>query len=125
MTSSDPETAAPPRTCPDGGTCHHWCAVLRPCFRVLCCGPLSGVFPGNVWPQDVRQIALELDGKGPSTRKCARCGRTLVAEDEQGWYYQTPVSDPNTPGLTFMDRVHGCDGQSHDVILPEPAPKEG
>ena len=59
--SDRPETAAPPRTCPDEGTCHHWCQPGRPCFRVLCCGPLSGVYPGDAWPQDVREIALELD----------------------------------------------------------------
>ncbi|MFC9432755.1 hypothetical protein [Nocardia sp. NPDC057030] len=38
--------------CPDGGTCHHVCAPAD-CFRVRCCGPLSGVFPGDTWPADV------------------------------------------------------------------------
>jgi len=37
------------RTCPDQGTCHHECGADQ-CFRVQCCGPLSGVFPGNRWP---------------------------------------------------------------------------
>jgi hypothetical protein len=41
------------RVCPDGGTCHHSCT--RPtCFRVEHCGPLSGVFPGDEWPEGVR-----------------------------------------------------------------------
>lgn len=34
--------------CPDGGTCHHGC--MSGCFRVRCCAPLSGVFPGDEWP---------------------------------------------------------------------------
>jgi len=33
-------------------TCHHECTT-GPCFRVQCCGPLSGVFPGNRWPANV------------------------------------------------------------------------
>ncbi len=37
--------------CPDGGTCHHECASA--CFRVLTCGPLSGVFEGDRWPSVV------------------------------------------------------------------------
>jgi transcriptional regulator with XRE-family HTH domain len=45
------------RACPDRGTCHHQCAVNGPCFRVLCCGPLSGVYPGGRWPQDVLAAA--------------------------------------------------------------------
>lgn len=37
--------------CPDGGVCsHHGCESIG-CFRVQCCAPLSGVFPGNVWPK--------------------------------------------------------------------------
>lgn len=35
-------------TCPDGGTCHHKCLVS--CYRVECCGPLSGVFENDEWP---------------------------------------------------------------------------
>lgn len=41
------------RGCPDGGTCHHAC--LRQCFRVQSCGPLSGVYPDNEWPEDIRR----------------------------------------------------------------------
>jgi hypothetical protein len=48
-------------------------------------------------------------------RECARCHRVLVHEDDQGWYYQAPVTDPEVPGLVFMDRVHECeDDQPHD-----------
>ncbi len=35
--------------CPDDGACHHGC-VWR-CWRVDYCGPLSGVYPGDVWPE--------------------------------------------------------------------------
>ncbi len=38
--------------CPDEGTCHHECGH-GPCFRVLSCEPLSGVFPGDRWPSYV------------------------------------------------------------------------
>lgn len=41
--------------CPDGGTCRHDC-ISSPdplCVRVLTCGPLSGVFPGDRWPDNV------------------------------------------------------------------------
>lgn len=38
--------------CPDEGRCHHSCKESR-CFRVQSCGPLSGVYPDNCWPDDV------------------------------------------------------------------------
>jgi hypothetical protein len=53
-------------------------------------------------------------------RLCARCRRVLVDEDDQGWYYQTPVETPEVPGLILMDRIHQCDGKPHLVIAPEP-----
>jgi hypothetical protein len=45
----NPENASP--RCPDWGTCHHLCTTT--CFRVQCCEPLSGVYPGNQWPRAV------------------------------------------------------------------------
>jgi hypothetical protein len=36
------------RFCPDGGKCHHSCAIG--CFRVETCEPLSGIYPGDEWP---------------------------------------------------------------------------
>lgn len=39
------------KSCPDDGTCHHGCAAS--CFRVQTCGPLSGVFPNNIWPAEI------------------------------------------------------------------------
>lgn len=42
--------------CPDGGACHHMCGYegyTKGCFRVVFAGPLSGVYPGNKWPQSV------------------------------------------------------------------------
>lgn len=57
----------------------------------------------------------------PSERTCTRCHRVLVDEDELGLYYQVPVQEnfgPLYEGgpdniLTFMDRVHECDGKPH------------
>lgn len=47
------------RTCPDEGVCHHGCSLLEACFRVEACGPLSGVFPNNEWPEGVRRLEAE------------------------------------------------------------------
>ena len=39
------------KRCPDDGVCHgHNCAPDN-CMRVYSCGPLSGVFPNNRWPE--------------------------------------------------------------------------
>lgn len=46
-------------TCPDGGPCHHECTGS--CFRVQCCGPLSGVYPGDTWPVEVLAEHRPLD----------------------------------------------------------------
>lgn len=43
--------------CPDGGTCHHACG--HACFRVRTSGPLSGVYPGDRWPFEVRAADVE------------------------------------------------------------------
>jgi hypothetical protein len=60
----DPDTGLPrepvvlePVGCPDGGTCHHECATA--CWRVRWVGPLSGVYPGDRWPAEVRAAAGE------------------------------------------------------------------
>jgi hypothetical protein len=55
----------------------------------------------------------------PAKRTCERCGHVLVGEDEIGPYYQAPVVDQET-GLTFMDRVHTCGGEPHQ--MPGAAP---
>jgi hypothetical protein len=42
--------------CPDEGACHHAC--ITACFRVLVCGPLTGVFPGDQWPAALKERHL-------------------------------------------------------------------
>jgi hypothetical protein len=37
--------------CPDMGVCGHYCRPGTECFRTVHCGPLSGVFPNDEWPQ--------------------------------------------------------------------------
>lgn len=49
------------RICPDGGYCHHECDGPY-CFRVAACGPLSGLYPDNRWPEWI----VELVGTEPS-----------------------------------------------------------
>lgn len=44
-------------TCPDDGTCHHECPSVAACFRVAFCGPLSGSFPGDRWPEGMEAAA--------------------------------------------------------------------
>ena len=39
--------------------------------------------------------------------RCVRCNQP-VFEDDQGLYSQFPVTSPEMPGFTFMDRAHGC-----------------
>ena len=43
--------------CPDDGTCHSVepCGP-RDCYRVKTCGPLTGAFPGDVWPGEVAAL---------------------------------------------------------------------
>ena len=38
---------------------------------------------------------------------CTRCDLP-VFEDDQGLYSQFPVTHPEMPGFTFMDRAHEC-----------------
>lgn len=52
---TEPGTHGAPRAagCPDGGSCHHDCSAGT-CYRVAWCGPLSGRYPGDRWPEDVK-----------------------------------------------------------------------
>lgn len=61
--------------CPDGGYCHGstLAAGSEPCedgacFRVLSAGPLSGVYPGDRWPDLVRATALRARADGIASR---------------------------------------------------------
>lgn len=38
--------------CPDAGRCHHAC--VERCWRVRNAGPITGTFPGDVWPEHVK-----------------------------------------------------------------------
>jgi (2Fe-2S) ferredoxin len=40
-------------TCCDGWPCHHGC--ITGCWRVAYAGPVSGVYPDDVWPTAVRR----------------------------------------------------------------------
>lgn len=44
--------------------------------------------------------------------RCVRCERPIF-EGDTGWYSQEPTTDPEVPGLTFMDRVTDCGGVPH------------
>lgn len=38
--------------CPDDGTCHHLCVGFY-CFRVEACGPMTGMYNNNLWPDEI------------------------------------------------------------------------
>lgn len=44
--------------CPDDGTCHHLCT--SECFRRMWCGPLSGVYPNDMWPTTVTTAPIRI-----------------------------------------------------------------
>lgn len=74
--------------CPDDGTCHHY-GCHDGCFRVRTCGPLSGVYPDDEWPDEVlvannlparSAVALSPEAEAEWWRVLAdRLDRTLVA----------------------------------------------
>ena len=61
--------------CPDGGYCHGsemWVGSTPcaggDCYRVRVSGPLSGVYPGDRWPEVFCPFAG--DGRCPSEPRC-------------------------------------------------------
>ncbi len=61
------------RRCPDGGACHHECDAE--CWRRFHggCEPLSGVFPGDVWPEPPPVTGLTCGERDePDDWPCAR-----------------------------------------------------
>ncbi len=69
--------------CPDGGYCHHGCS--RACFRVLTCGPLSGVWDEDKWPSWIAEA-----------HHARRAVKDLVdeqAEDEGLWFIATTAPE--------------------------------
>ena len=84
-----------------------------------CPPPFCLLQPGHRDLHDIpsgKAVTVDVATVNLAARGCARCRKVLVDQDELGWYYQAPVTDPDVPGLTFMDRVHDCDGEPHEVI---------
>lgn len=83
-----------PGRCPDDGTCHHDC-VVGVCFRVHCCGPLSGVFPDDEWPVEIvktNQVRCSyvIVRKYPEHRYVMsrrQCKRTTTHSDGRCWQH--------------------------------------
>lgn len=71
--------SGPEVSCPDGGACHHGC-LAGPCFRVVYAEPLSGVYPGDRWPDDLAarntqsEFRRDILGLCSSEEPCKRCG---------------------------------------------------
>ena len=62
--------------CPDGGACHHGCGATG-CRRVRTCGPLSGVYDGDDWPDEV--LAKHAPQALQRRRLCRQVRDQLVA----------------------------------------------
>lgn len=71
--------------CPDGGACNHEC--IQACYRVLTCGPLSGVYPGDQWPDEVVAIA----GAGENRAEAERRKQGLDGISPGRWQLKSPV----------------------------------
>lgn len=60
--ADEPGTTVERRRCPDDGRCHHLC--VTGCWRVSWAGPLSGTYPDDHWPEEVRTAhAYRLGGE--------------------------------------------------------------
>ena len=68
--------------CPDEGACHHGCPSAAACFRVACCGPLSGAYPGDRWPDGMAQAAREARSAGPPTAEDFIVGAVTAPEGD-------------------------------------------
>jgi len=68
--------------CPDGGACHHYCRTDEMCFRVETCGPLSGVYAGNRWPDQVVDAELEREADGPPPPTVERMIMRMADDDQ-------------------------------------------
>jgi hypothetical protein len=110
----DPDTGLPrepvvpePVRCPDGGACHHGCATA--CFRVRWMGPLSGVYPGDQWPDDVRAAA----GPAPEPDVVT----ALLSPGTGPAEFRQPAFSDDAP--------YGVDGEWADGTVPAAARKPG
>lgn len=88
------------RICPDGGVCHHECVGLD-CFRTRCCEPLSGVYPGDRWPDWIAGAPMLFVG-GPFD------GRV-----EKVWNFREDVTPDEYEGATSYVRAYE-DGLFHE-----------
>lgn len=75
------------KQCPDRGTCHHDCADQ--CFRVGACDPLTGVYPGDEWPDRVRADHI-----------------TFEAPPRTGLVYRTLIVDRSIEVGSMIKSVH-------------------
>lgn len=95
--------------CPDGGACHHDCGAS--CFRVVGCGPLSGVYPDDMWP-----LALVNQH---------RMARGLDPIIRSGTPYHVRKIKGERPGLPVEPgdsvRMPSLVGKDTWTVLPEPA----
>lgn len=77
--------------CPDGGACHHGCwAADSGCWRVHMAGPLTGVYPGDVWPADVQEQHLAYNGL-----------RDAAPDDPSNQLGMLPASHADRGGVRF------------------------
>jgi hypothetical protein len=77
------------KTCPDGGRCWHHCKDGE-CFRVATCVPLSGVYPDDKWPEDLKPLADRFFAR--SNTEVEKTDISVTRVDEEGGV-KTTVTD--------------------------------
>lgn len=111
-------TAAHYRTegrCPDRGACGHYCAD-GPCWRVSTCGPLSGVYPGNLWPDRIL-TANAVRVTPPKLMMAVHVvpGDEVLLDIDRGRHWLPVTSVSATPGVLRPLGVRYPSGTEHGV----------
>lgn len=116
--NSMPDAVAP-RKCPDDGACHHECT--RTCFRVRHCEPLSGVFPGDTWPEGIHARhtapAAEPIDQGARFRQAQQTRIVKLSADvaDRPVHAQFLADLLDAPPGTDLDDVERPPGLSHGL----------
>lgn len=93
-------------TCPDDARCWHECETG--CFRVTTCGPLSGVYPEDRWPEEVVHAHTEVTFAPDRDTTEAAFDQVIIDTTSRGRGYGkssgTPAlpcdcGEPESPGI--------------------------
>lgn len=118
------DRAARSERCPDGGYCHGsaLAAGSSPCppdgcYRVLHAGPLSGVFPGDRWPDltVARALRVQADAQAPRvTPEDLINPQHVVIEQTLRQRYALPSYFPELDGPGRFRPTHASTGEHNE-----------